>query len=89
MRERSNYDVLARNRTNISCNAGHSMINFVGEDASVVEFDNIGRPTSLLGHGHHFNDAPCNRRAVTERVPMDDMIQRVRDLGLVRPTTMK
>ena len=88
MRESSNYDVMSRNRTNISYNAGHSMINLVGADASVVEFDNIGRPTSLIGHGHHFNDAPRNRRVVTERVPMDDMIERVRDLGLVRPTSM-
>ena len=88
MRESSNYDVMSRNRTNISYNTGHSMINLVGVDASVVEFDNIGCPTSLIGHGHHFNDAPRNRRVVTERVPMDDMIERVRDLGLVRPTSM-
>ena len=89
MREDSNCDVMSRNRTNISYNAGHSKINLVGADASVVEFDNIGRPTSLIGHGHHFNDAPHNQRVVTERVPMDDMIERVRDLGLVRPTSMK
>ena len=89
MREDSNDDVMSRNRTNISYNAGHSMINLVGADASVVEFDNIGCPTSLIGHGHHFNDAPRNRRVVTERVPMDAMIERVRDLGLVRPTSMK
>ena len=88
MREDSNYDVMSRNRTNISYNAGHSMINLVGADASVVEFDNIGRPISLIGLGHHFNDAPRNRRVVTERVPMDDMIERVKDLGLVRPTSM-
>ncbi len=61
------------------------MINFVGEDVSVVEFDHMGRPTSLLGHGQHFVDAPRNRRVVTERVPMDDMIERVRQLNLVRP----
>ena len=83
--EKKSSDVLAKNRTNISCNAEHSMINFVGEDASVVEFDHMGRPTSLLGHGQHFVDAPRNRRVVTERVPMDDMIERVRQLNLVRP----
>ena len=83
--ERKNTDVLAKNRTNISRNAGHSMINFVGEDASVVEFDHMGRPTSLLGHGQHFIDAPRNRRVVPERVPMNDMIERVRKLNLVRP----
>lgn len=83
--ERKNADVLAKNRINILCSAGHSRINCVGEDASVVEFDHMGRPTSLLGHGQHFADAPRNRRVVSERVPMDDMIERVTQLNLVRP----
>ena len=83
--EKKNYDVQRRNRNKIMRNAEHSSRNPVGEDAGVVELDELGRPTSLLGHGHHFTDAPRNRRAVTDRVPMDDMIQLVRQSGLVRP----
>ena len=83
--EKKNPDVRRKNRNKIQRNAENSPINPVGEDACVVELDELGRPTSLLGHGHHFTDAPRNRRVVTERVPMDDMIQLVQRSGLVRP----
>ena len=83
--EKKNTDVRRKNRNKILHNAVHSPINPVGEDASVVELDELGRPTSLLGHGHHFTDAPRNRRTVTDCVPMDDMIKLVQRSGLVRP----
>ena len=31
-----------------------------GEDAELVKIGADGRPTSLLGHGHHFRDAPIH-----------------------------
>jgi hypothetical protein len=57
-----------------------------GDNAGIVEFDELGRPVSMLGCGHHFNDAENNYRQV-ENVctPMDDMLQRVKDLGLTQP----
>ena len=56
-----------------------------GVNTEIVEFDALGRPVSLLGCCHHFDDAEKNRRAPNVRTPMDDMIQRVKDLGLSRP----
>jgi hypothetical protein len=62
-----------------------------GANAGIVEFDELGRPVSMLGCGHHFNDAENNYQGVENvcclnmRTPMDDMLQRVKDLGLTRP----
>ncbi len=55
-----------------------------GANTEIVEFDALGRPLSLLGCCHHFDDTERNRGAVNVRTPMDDMIQRVKDLGLSR-----
>jgi hypothetical protein len=40
---------------------------------------------SLLGCCHHFDDADKYRHLTNVRTPMDNMIQRVKDLGLSRP----
>ena len=56
-----------------------------GANTEIVEFDALGCPGSLLGCCHHFDDAEKHRRAPNVRTPMDDMIQRVKDLGLSRP----
>jgi hypothetical protein len=32
-----------------------------GAEAEVVQFDKLDHPMSLLGCGHHFNDAKINR----------------------------
>jgi len=56
--------------------------------SSVVDFDDDGRPVSLLGHGHHFTDAESYRhdRSLQDtRTPMDDMISSVAEQGLLRP----
>ena len=54
-------------------------------NADIVEFDELGRPVSLLGCCHHFDDADKYRHRTNVRTPMDNMIQRVKDLGLSRP----
>jgi hypothetical protein len=59
-----------------------------GANAGIVEFDELGHPVSMLGCGHHFNNAENNYQRVENvrtpnvRTPMDDMLQRVKDLGL-------
>ena len=52
--------------------------------------DEGGRPVSLLGGGHHFTDAPRNRRSIflnstDHAMPMDEMIKSVIDQCLLRP----
>ena len=54
-------------------------------NADIVEFDELGRPVSLLGCCHHFDDADKYRHLTNVHTPMDNMIQRVKDLGLSRP----
>jgi hypothetical protein len=56
-----------------------------GTEAEIVEFDKLGCPVSLLGCGHHFNDAKINRQSPNARTPMDDMITRVKDHSLACP----
>jgi hypothetical protein len=51
-------------------------------NADIVEFDELSHPVSLLVCGHHFNDAEENWQAVNVRTLIDDMIQRMKDLGL-------
>ena len=54
---------------------------------SVVHFDRFGRPNELLNHGHHFEDAPHNRRVIGEDIcPMDRMLLQVVRQNLVRPS---
>lgn len=55
-------------------------------ESDIVEFDDAGRPTSLLNHGHHFLDAESYRvdRSLGN-TPMDDMILSVSSQGLRRP----
>eukprot|EP00957_Ditylum_brightwellii_P090364 6881560-Ditylum_brightwellii.AAC.1 len=53
--------------------------------------DEVGCPVSLLGGGHHFTDAPRNRRSKYENstnhaMPMDEMIKSVIDQRLLHPT---
>ena len=60
------------------------------DDSDLVEIGADGRPAPLLGHGHHFADAPMERRSEvqgqdSEGTPMDDMIKSVRLQGLSRP----
>jgi hypothetical protein len=78
-------DVMVKNRFNLLANVKTSRLFGSGADADVVEFDEIGCPMSLLGCCHHFDDAEKNWRALNFCTPMDDMIKRVKDLGLSRP----
>jgi hypothetical protein len=78
-------DVMGKNRFNLLANVKTSRLFGSGSDADVFEFDEIGRPVSLLGCCQHFDDAEKNRRAVNFCSPMDDIIKRVKDLGLSRP----
>ena len=54
-------------------------------DQVAVSIDENSCPTDLLGHGHHFHDAPTNRRTETTFCPMDGMIEQVKDQNLQRP----
>ena len=56
-----------------------------GGDNRLVMVDG-NRPTSLLNRSSHFQDAPaCRRAADTEWAPMDEMMQQVKELNLIRP----
>jgi len=57
----------------------------------VVMLDEVGRPASLLGGGHHFTDAPRNRRSKSvnstdHAMPMDEMIKSVIEQCILRLT---
>ena len=59
-----------------------------GSDSCLVDFDDVGRPTSLLNHGHHFLDAESyryDRSLARTRTPMDEMIDSVANQRLTRP----
>ncbi len=84
-REYVSMDVMGKNRFNLLANVKTSRLFGSGADADVVEFDEIGRPVSLLGCCHHFDDAEKNRCAVNFCTTRYDMIKRVKDLGLSRP----
>ena len=58
--------------------------------AAAVALDGTGRPTELLGSGHHFRDEPGGRGRRPEGIggcstPMRQMMQEVADLDLRRP----
>eukprot|EP00957_Ditylum_brightwellii_P034785 2636364-Ditylum_brightwellii.AAC.2 len=53
-----------------------------------MRIDGLGILGSLVGGGHHFCDAPHNRRTMhidLNDMPMDKMIQLVKDKNLIRP----
>jgi hypothetical protein len=53
---------------------------------SIVQLTNDGHPSALLHVGHHFDNCPLNRYSRTsENVPMDEMVQKVKDQELQRP----
>jgi hypothetical protein len=55
-------------------------------DNSIASFTDDGHPGALLHVGHHFDDCPLNRYSRTsENVPMDEMIQKVKEQELQRP----
>ena len=59
-----------------------------GRDAAVVDLDSLGRPTTMLGHGHHFHDAPKHRgdpRRLTADTPMDKMLKLCVKEKILRP----
>ena len=52
---------------------------------SVVNIDRFGGPKVLLNHGHHFEDAPHNRRVIGDDIcPMDRILLEVQRQNLVR-----
>ncbi len=53
--------VPAKNLINLAATVKTTHIFGRGNDAEVVQFDKLGHPVSLLGLGHHFNDAKINR----------------------------
>jgi hypothetical protein len=50
-----------------------------------VALDENNIPSDLLFGGHHFNDAPRNRRSETNICPMDNMMLSVQHQNLMRP----
>ena len=58
-----------------------------GEPSQPVELDDDGRPSGLLGCGHHFTDVAGIRRPVAsgDHTPMDDMVDLVERKRLGRP----
>ena len=74
----------AKNQSNCNLVFTVNSIHLVGRcaGAEVVDFDKLGCPVSLLGCGHHFADAEKYRGLPNAHIPMDDMIQRVKDLRL-------
>ena len=54
--------VPAKNLINLAAAVETTHIFGRGNDAEVVHFDKLGCPMSLLGLGHHFNDAEIYRR---------------------------
>ena len=57
-----------------------------GDDYELTQVGENGRPTALLGNGHHFADAPSDRRdGNLGTTPMDEMLRSVEEQGLERP----
>ena len=59
-----------------------------GRDAAIVDLDSLGRPTTMLGHGHYFHDAPkhCgDPRWQTPDTPMDKMLKLCVKEKILRP----
>ena len=64
-----------------SCDVG-------GEEASLLNLDDKGRPIDALGHGHHFYDAPHHREdrlLAKQQTPMDLMMASIVEKKLRRP----
>jgi len=74
-----------KNLNNLTDTVRYSRVNERSTDAELVRIGADGRPSSLLGHGHHFADAPHNRRSDENGTPMDAMIESVRLQQLKRP----
>ncbi len=74
-----------KNRASLVNSVNASKLFGSGSDLEYIDFDDLGRPVLLLGCCHHFNNAERNRQPESSRTPMDDMMQRVKDLGLSRP----
>jgi hypothetical protein len=83
--ELESLDVQIKNRASLVNNVNALKLFGSGSDAEYVNFDDLGRPVLLLGCCHHFNDAKRNQRPESSCTPMDDMMQRVKDLGLSFP----
>ena len=60
--------------------------NPVEADASLIRLD-CSRPRALLHGGNHFMDARHNRAVATERCPIDNILQQVKERQLMRPPT--
>ncbi len=84
-RELESLDVQIKNRASLVNSVNLSKLFGSGSDAEYNNFDDLGCPVLLLGCCHHFNNAGRNRRPESSRTPMDDMMQRVKDLGLSCP----
>ena len=69
--ELSVFDVPKSNNDNVAGNVAVSQLFGNASDSEVAQLDVLGRPDSLLGHGHHFADAERNRRPPKEGTPMD------------------
>ena len=79
--ELTSVNVPSNYRFNLLSNVTNAQKFGSGANTEIVEFDALGRPVSLLGCCHHFDDAEKHRRAPNVGTPMDDMIQRVKDLS--------
>ena len=63
---------------NVDYYTHHSDSSSGEENVTIVEINN-DRPDELLEGGHHFNDAPVNRRIRSNaQLPMDRMFDQVR-----------
>ena len=80
--ELSSFDIPSSYQYNIFSNVKTSQIFGSGAEADIVEFDELGRHMSILGCCHNFNDSKKYRQAANVRTPMDDMIHKVKILGL-------
>ena len=58
-----------------------------GHDVSVVDLDNLGRPTEMLRLGHHFHNAPkhCEDPQRQPITPMDDMLKLCFEEKILQP----
>ena len=75
----------ARNVKNLHCNVWYSRQDG-SADTNIVEFDGVGRPLSLLGHGQHFLDTSrYDRNVSSNETPMKKMLETCRLLPAVRP----
>jgi hypothetical protein len=86
--ETDSIEIRSRNYANLDRTVHLSREVGGGRDSSMVDFDDDGRPVSLLGHGHHFTDAEqyrYDRSLESICTPMDDMIASCEEQDLIRP----